>query len=149
MTRALRITHWPHPDMPTLMALMESDMKVSAEEAVDQMLATGQGFFTYEIFDVDDDDIAAATIAAAQRVQAVERDERNMAIAYQWYVNWLPQMAEGGTIAGTEPAPLTREQVAWVLRSAAHHPAYRRQNFRVPLEDGTTIEMKNGEVLPA
>lgn len=34
MTRALRITHWPHPDMPTMVCMLEGDMKVPAESDV-------------------------------------------------------------------------------------------------------------------
>lgn len=149
MTRALRITHWPHPDMPTMVCMLEGDMKVSAEQAVEEMLHAGHGFFTYAIFDVEDGaDIPEVTLAAVNEAKGTENDERNMAIAYQWYVNWLSRLSPGGTIAGTEPAPLSREQVAWVLRSVAQSPVYDHQNFHVPLEDGTFIEMKRGEVLP-
>lgn len=135
--------------MPTMVCMLESDMKVPAAQAVEEMLHAGHGFFTYEIFDIDSEDIPTVTMEALNRTKGVENDERNMAIAYQWYVNWLSRLTPGGTIAGTEPAPLSREQLAWVLRSVAQSPLYDHQSFHVPLEDGTFIEMKNGEVIPA
>lgn len=146
---ALRVTHWPHPDMPTTLVLLESDMKLSPLEAVEDMLDARHGFFTYEVFEVDEDDIVAATMEAVQRAEGAYDDERNMAIAYLYYVQTIRILAENGLLAGTLPAPLSREQMAWVLRSLAKHENYKGQSVQVPLEDGTTIEMKEGEVLPA
>lgn len=145
----VRLTHWPHPDMPTTMATTEHDLKVTPIEMVEQMLKAHGGFFTYEVFEAVNDDIAAAGIEAAKRAEAAYDDERNMAIAYLWYIQRLPLLKDDGMMMGTEPAPLSREQMAWVLRSVSLHSSYGRQQFRVPLADGTTIEMKDGEVMPA
>lgn len=145
----VRLTHWPHPDMPTTMATTEHDLKVTPDELVEQMLASQTGFFTYEMFEAIDGDIAAAGIDTAKRAEAAYDDERNMAIAYTWYTTRLSLLKDDGMMMGTEPAPLSREQMTWVLRSVSLHSSYGRQHFRVPLADGTTIEMKDGEVLPA
>lgn len=152
MTRVLRMTHWPTPDAPVLMAVRESDMTVPPEQAVEGMLANvgDTGFFTYEIFEeVPGAEFMATVFDAGERAAKLQNDERNQAIAYLWYTQQaLRVVSEGGVVMGTEPAPLSRRQMAWVLRCVAHSSAYDHQSFRVPLSDGTTIEMKNGEVLP-
>jgi hypothetical protein len=71
-----------------------------------------------------------------------------MAIAYFWYANALRITRPEGRVISDKPAPLTREQMAWVFRSLAYHENYKGQDIYVPLQDGTFIEMKAGEVLP-
>lgn len=142
----LRLTHWPTIDGPTTMVLGEDSMTVPPLEAVEGMLNAGLGFFTYEVFDTDATSIVEATIEAQRRVGD---DDRNMAIAYIYYVQALGRLTPGGTMASTEAPPLSREQVAWVLRSVAHDEAYQDQRFIIPMSDGTTIEMEKGEVLPS
>lgn len=145
----VRLTHWPHIDMPTTIATTEDDLKVTPVEAIEQMLEARQGFFTYETFASENSEIVSATVECAQRAEAAYDDERNMAIAYFWYANACKMTHPHGQVISDKPAPLTREQMAWVFRSLAHHPDYKGQRIFVPLQDGTAITMQSGEVLPA
>jgi hypothetical protein len=145
----VRLTHWPHPDAPMTVATTENDLTVTPVEMIERMLAAREGFFTHEMFEAPVDDIVLAGVECARRAEAAYDDERNMAIAYFWYANTCRMVHPDGQIISDKPAPLTREQVAWVFRSLAHHPYYKGQRVHVPLPDGTFIEMKEGEVLPA
>jgi hypothetical protein len=144
----VRLTHWPHPDMPTTVATTENDLKVTPVEMIEQMLDARQGFFTHEMFEAPVDDIILATAECARRAEQAYDDERNMAIAYFWYANAFRMTVPDGQVISDKPAPLSREQMAWVFRSLAYHPHYKGQRIHVPLQDGTTIEMKEGQVLP-
>lgn len=145
----VRVTHWPDPDAPMTLATTESDLKVTPIEMIEQLLGTGAGFFTYEMFAAPVDDIALASAECARRAAEAHQDERNMAIAYLWYATACKATKPDGKVISDKPAPLTREQVAWVFRSLSYHPDYRGQQIHLPLEDGTIIEMAKGQVLPA
>lgn len=149
MTKFLRVTHWPHPDNPVMMVLAEEDMKLPAIEAVEDLLKADKGFFTYEVFEAEGGMIAVTSHATLRTSGERGDQERNMAILYHYDADCLRVLREGGILAATKPAPLAREDVAWVMRHLARHPDYRGQSVVVPIEDGTTVTMKNGEVLPA
>jgi hypothetical protein len=147
-TTVVRLTHWDHPDKAMTVATTENDLKVTVVEAIEGMLDARHGFFTYETFDAPVDDIITATAECVRRAEEAREDERNMAIAYFWYANALRVTRPEGCVISNKPAPLTREQMAWVFRSLAYHENYKGQDIYVPLQDGTAIEMKKGEVLP-
>jgi hypothetical protein len=145
----VRLTHWDNPDMATTVATTERDLGVTPVEMIEQMLDARLGFFTHEMFDAPVDDIITATAECVRRAEEVHEDERNMAIAYFWYANALRMTHPDGRVISNKPAPLTRERMAWVFRSLAYHENYKGQGIHVPLQDGTFIEMREGEVLPA
>jgi hypothetical protein len=145
----VRLTHWPHSNMPVTVATTENDLTVTPVEMIEGMLDVGEGFFTHEMFEAPVDDIVLAGVECARRAEAAYDDERNMAIAYYWYASTCRVVQPDGQVISDKPAPLTREQVAWVFRSLARHPNYKGQRIHVPLQDGTSIEMRKGEVLPA
>jgi hypothetical protein len=147
-TTYLRITNWTDPRTPPITVVVEAASLRSEDpfEAVESYLDSGF-FVTYDTFDGDDP--VEASMRGAQHAADERQREHNMAVAYFWYVERLPMLVPTGLMAGTEPAPLSREDMAWVLRSVSRHEDYRGQRFRVPLADGTWIEMQDGEVLPA
>jgi hypothetical protein len=144
----IRLTHWQHPDAATTVATTSKDLKVTPVEMIEEMLDARHGFFTHEMFDAPVDDIITATAECVRRAEEAHEDERNMAIAYFWYASALRVTRPEGRVISDKPAPLTREQMAWVFRSLAYHEHYKGQDIYVPLQDGTAIEMKAGEVLP-
>lgn len=146
--RFLRVTHWPHPDNPVMMVVPEEDMKLPAIEAVEDLLKADKGFFTYEIFEAEGGMIAVTSHATKLTSGERGAEERNMAILYHYDAGCLAIVKEDGILAASRPAPLAREDVAWVMRHIARHPDYKGQSVIVPIEDGTTVKMKNGEVLP-
>jgi hypothetical protein len=147
----LRVTNWMHP-ATSMTIVVEAEGLKSGDpyEAVESHLDAGF-FVTYEIFDGEDGKggFMAATIHAAQRAAGEEQRERNMAVAYFWYADALRATHPDGVVVSTRPAPLSREDMAWVLRSLSKHQNYQAQTVTVPLEDETTITMRKGEVLPA
>lgn len=153
MTRLVRTTFWPPPgNPPVTMAVLEDDLKVSAEELVESWLVESEGrpgFVTYEFVETTETDIVVAVEEAIRGAEEKREDEQNMALAYYWYLGALAGASPTGTVLSTLPAPLTRDQLAWVFRSIAHCKAYESQSIVVPLRDGTTIKMVNGEVMPA
>jgi hypothetical protein len=150
-TTYLRLTNWSHPNMPPLTVAVEAaDLKSGDPyEAIESYLDAGF-FVTYEVFEEEsgtDGFVAAVAHAAASAVEHQKR-EHDMAIGYFWYANALRLVADNGVLASTRPAPVSREDMAWVLRNLAKCEHYKGQ-YAVLLRCGsTTIEMRDGEVLP-
>lgn len=144
----LRMTNWIDAEQWPMTMVVEAGSLKSEDpyDAVESFMEEGF-FMTYEIFDAPS--FEAAMLEGAMQVDREMRREHDMAIAYFYYIDAIRLVTEGGQMIGTQPAPLSREDMAWVLRNLSRHPNYRSQTVSVPLEDGTTIKMKNGEVLPA
>jgi hypothetical protein len=151
-TNYLRVTNWSHPAEPSMTAVVDgADLKSEDPyDAVESHLDAGF-FVTYEIFEGDKGEAGffAAMKHAAERAAQEERRERDMAIGYFWYADALRITTPDGVVASTRPVPFPREDMAWVMRSLSRHENYKGQTITVPLQDGTTITMRKGEVLPA
>lgn len=74
-------------------------------------------------------------------------DSGNMLVAYEYYAQALQNAKPDGAVVSTKPAPLSREQMTEVFKKLAGHPNYQGQRIYTPLEDGTTIEMQNGQIV--
>jgi hypothetical protein len=155
MATYLRVTNWMHPATAMTVVMEATGLKTGDPyEAIESHLDAGF-FVTYEIFECEAGDggyldgFAAATMQAVKRASEEEQRERNMAVAYFWYADALRLVEPNGVVASTQPAPLSREDMAWVMRSLTKHEHYQAQTVIVPLKDGTTITMRKGEVLPA
>jgi hypothetical protein len=145
MSRCLRMSHYASPHSPPVtMVISEEDITLPSLEAVIEDTMKAGFFFAYEI--IEGSDVVTATLNAPSRIRVEAHREQNMAVAYFYYLRALQFATE--VVASTETAPLSRKDMAWVFRCLAHHPTYKGQRVIVPLEDGTTIEMTKGEVLP-
>lgn len=151
MSTFLRMTNWSDPDKPPLTVVVpqESLEIKDVYEAIEGARLAGF-FVTYEVFEVGSlpealGDVTRIPLPGTEKFAY----ERNMAIAYFYYARAIQWVTRGGVLASTLAAPLCREDLAWVLRCLASHPSYKGQTVTIPLQDGTTIEMKEGEVLPA
>lgn len=150
-TNYLRLTNWIDPTQPTMTVVVDGQDLKSEDpfDAVESYL--DKGFFvTYEVFEGERSaaGFAEATMHGAQRATEEDQRERNMAVGYYWYADALAITEPNGVVASTRPVPFPREDMAWVMRSLSRHENYKGQTVTVPLQDGTMITMRKGEVLP-
>jgi hypothetical protein len=122
----------------------ESDLTVPLKE----MAVAQPGVFTItDVFEIDDDATFEDALAMGlSRMGERAETERFMALHYYWHANQLSRLAVGGTLANTEPAPLTVEELTESLSQLANHPDYRGQTIRSIAHDWTFVVLADGEV---
>lgn len=101
----------------------------------------------HDIFEMSDDtDIGEATLEGMRRLQERAELERDMALSYHWNGEYLRRVNEGGLLMNDQPAPIPAEDYRGVLAQLADHPNYKHQRIVVVTEDGTILEMLDGEI---
>lgn len=132
-----------HP--PLTVVLRDSDV-IDTLESIHHGGQNDDTFVVADIFDMPDANIADATVEALRRFDdAVKRREQDMAIRYFWVVQMLPLINTNGVILSDKPAPLTRDELAYVEERIAAHSNYDGQTTIVFDETGARYEFKNGK----
>jgi hypothetical protein len=102
-------------------------------------------FIVSDIFTMPDGEIADAAVEAERRRdEAVKDREQNMAIRFFWVAQTLAMVHESGTIISDKPAPLTRDELAYIEERVAKHPSYKHQTTIVYDETGAEYRFKDG-----
>lgn len=145
--RALRTSVWGSPNDPPLTVIArQCDVSIPVEEVAPEHWEVGF-FLISDIFDVPDDtSLERATYLGAERASQRQREERDMAMAYFWYVTILRRINAGGTMQAAEAAPLSRADLEVVLRQVASHPNYRSQRIIMLDADGAEVTLEDGKI---
>ena len=142
--RVLRSTLYLGTDGGVSTVLRESDT-VDTLDSIMHRLNESDALVVYDLFELDDEGgIMAATAEAMAR-----RDlhiEQNMAILYYWSVESWRLITDGGTIRTTRPAPLSREQITYVLERLAARTDYRNYTIEMFTIDGDAVTLAEGKV---
>ena len=70
----------------------------------------------------------------------------NQACLYSYDVAILPMLTDEGMLSTYKPSPLTRDEVADVLKHIAKHPEYRNQTVICHDENFVPVTLRAGEV---
>ncbi len=143
----------PFDPAPVTMVTRERDAKVPLETMAKELEDLPSVFLIVsDIFEVDEDtynNFPKATIAGMRRLQdsTIELAERNMAVAFFWNANAIRRINNGGTLAATKPAPLSRDQLITVMRQLCKLSYYEGQTIIQIDQDGVVVTMKDGRVV--
>jgi len=66
----------------------------------------------------------------------------NAAILYAWALQMLPLLNEGGVLSTDRPGPLSRREIAAVMRVLQWQPEYRGQTIIIHADDGHPVTLK-------
>ena len=148
----LRSTMYPPPGTgngPITTVLRETDLNCPLAEAIARMTAP----LDLPLWVVADTfvvppgtSIESATFEAQRRAGERYEDEKNMAIAFYWYLGALLRTVDAGVVSATLPAPLDADALRGVAVALAKQPAYRRQTLIQIACDGRIVRLANGEV---
>ena len=70
----------------------------------------------------------------------------NQACLYSYDVAILPMLTDEGMLSTDKPSPLTRDEVADVLKHIARHPEYRKQTVICHDENFVPVTLCDGKV---
>lgn len=157
--KVLRATMWPPPadngppsakDGPVTMVMRDSDMTLPLEDVarhVSAPLVEGAAFIVLEVFTAPDGtSIETVTLEGQRRARKRAASEKNMAIAFYYYVGWLPRMNPGGVVTATKPAPLEADDLATVAEQLARQTVYQGQTVLQIAKDGRLVWLRAGTV---
>ena len=148
MARILRASMYPPGgDPPVTIVLREVDLTMPIEEAAKLNDEMPGGFVITDIFELPGNpSIEQATFKAIELANAAQEREQDMALTYYYEASYLRNVAPGGVLAMTQPAPLSVEDLAVPLRQLANHPEYRNHTIVGISMDGKIVELRNGKV---
>lgn len=143
--KVLRVSIFIAAGVPPMTYVMrERDLAVPMEEVM--TVFPPNQFVIYDSFEMEDGEIYDATAEAARRQQERAQDEDNMAMLYYYDVAAFPSMRDGGTIAGTVPAPLSVEQIGQVFEQLSQHEGYRDFRLTILSTDLRVVTYSDGEI---
>lgn len=139
--KIMRSTVW-FPDITegATIVVRGDDMSVPLEE-----IGGGEGMFVFEdIFEVPGapDTVACTILAMGRRSPKSIQRERDMALLFYWTYAQFRLLKDGGTVASTEPAPLSEAEIRKVYRQLVNLSDYRGFTFSTFAEDGTPVRAK-------
>lgn len=140
--RVLRSTLFAPDLSPGITTVVrESDLVDTVDSARVGMETFNDGIFVFtDVFEIDDRmTVEGATAEAMSRFE--EEMEKNAAMLFYWNAGHLPHVAPGGTLSGSEPAPLSATTIRSVFAQLIHHPNYRDQTLIAYAEDGEEVKV--------
>lgn len=155
---------WAAPNQPPITTVMrDRDLKLGIEGTIEDLFKTPPGpsaierpiedevfdavFFVYEVFDMQNADMPAATIEAKRRLDKRALEEQNMAVLYYYNAQALVPVNDDGHLINPRPAPLRADDIDMTLKQLAKHPNYKPgQTIHCTSHDGIDVTMKAGEV---
>ena len=110
---------------------------MTIEEAIKTAPPMPSAFIINDIIETDEniEEPIAMGILIRNRLAERQKDELNMAMLYFWDAKHLEKVTAGGVLSGTEPAPLNKDQVGYVLNQLKQHPNWKGQTVIVYARD--------------
>lgn len=129
------------PPMHTIMR--EVDTTVSLEEASKEMINFPYGFVYTDYYEMPGEpDILAASLEGEKRYNENKEREHNMALTWIWYAGVLEKLNPGGLTSMTQPAPLSADDLEFVLKQLPKHPLYKDQTVITIARDESRVVLK-------
>jgi hypothetical protein len=66
----------------------------------------------------------------------------NQAILYAWMLQMLSLLNDNGVLSTSRPGPLSRREIAAVIRAVRWDPEYRGQTIIIHADDGHPVTLK-------
>lgn len=143
----LRITLWSTPMKWAVSVVNPQDFVVATiDEFIHATVPVG-AFYTKETFEFDAFETDPRVMVQAMRLFDEKiKEERNMAVMFFYDTEVLKKVKPRGVFASDAMAPLTADQVTFVLEQTAKHPNYEHQTRIVPTKDGFIVTMRDGAI---
>lgn len=140
--RVLRSTIWTPDLMPTASVVRDSDV-VDTLESIRVTVQEPEFFYSFDLFEADDDlTIQAVTLEAGRRTALVRDIERNQAIQFYWAAQFLSK----DLIYMPDPCPFGSDKIREVFDQLVRHPDYKHSTVRAIGDDGVEVWIRDGEV---